>query len=69
MDNEQHLLMLKAKINMLTKEHRDLDALVKKMVSSGVCDLARLQRSKKRKLYLKDEINAIKQMITPDILA
>ena len=32
MDNEQQELMLKAKLNMLTKEHRDLDALVKEMV-------------------------------------
>ena len=69
MDNEQQLLMLKAKLNMLTKEHSDLDALVKEMVSSNVCDLLSLQRRKKRKLSLKDEINAIKQMITPDILA
>ena len=69
MDNEQQKLMLKAKLNMLTKEHRDLDAQVKEITSSGVYDFSRLQRSKKRKLYLKDEINAIKQMITPDILA
>ena len=69
MDKEQKRLMLEAKLAMLQKEHRELDEQIQEMILSGVCDMLRLQRRKKRKLVLKDEMESIKHYLIPDILA
>ena len=57
------------KLEVLLSEHRDLDDLIDSMVTHQVCDQLQLQRLKKRKLGLKDEIIKLKALIVPDIIA
>ena len=59
----------RAKLAQLTQEHRDLDAAIEAMASSGNADLLALSRLKKRKLQLKDEITEINNGLLPDIIA
>ena len=59
----------RAKLAELTQEHRDLDAAIAALSSSGNPDLLQLSRLKKRKLQLKDEITEINNGLLPDIIA
>ena len=47
---------LKQKINQLHIEHRDLDDVIGRLSQSPAQDQIQLQRLKKRKLLLKDQI-------------
>lgn len=49
------------------KEHRVLDATIDSL--TGGFDQIRLQRLKKRKLFLKDQISKLEAMLHPDIIA
>ena len=51
---QQELLM--RKLEELRTEHRDLDDLIKQVISGGRYDQLQIQRLKKRKLVLKDQI-------------
>lgn len=57
------------KLEDLLSEHRDLDDVIESMVKNQVFDQLQLQRLKKRKLGLKDEIIKLKALIVPDIIA
>ena len=57
------------KLEDLLSEHRDLDDVIGSMVKNQVYDQIQLQRLKKRKLGLKDEIIKLKALIVPDIIA
>ena len=57
------------KLEVLLSEHRDLDDIIDSMVKHQVYDQLQLQRLKKRKLCLKDEIIKLKALIVPDIIA
>ena len=57
------------KLNDLLSEHRELDDIIDSMVTGQVYDQLQLQRLKKRKLSLKDEIIKLKALIVPDIIA
>lgn len=59
----------RAKLAQLTQEHRDLDAAIEAMATTGNPDLLALSRLKKRKLQLKDEITEINNGLLPDIIA
>jgi hypothetical protein len=59
---------LKAKIADLKKEHRELDEAIAK-VEQGGSDGLRLQRMKRRKLALKDQIAKLESQLLPDIIA
>ncbi len=54
---------------LLKTEHRRLDDDIERMRMSGNCDQLELARMKKRKLNLRDEIEALSDVITPDIIA
>lgn len=54
---------------LLKSEHRRLDDDIERMRLSGNCDQLELARMKKRKLHLRDEIVALADRITPDIIA
>lgn len=58
-----------AKLAELKSEHRDLDDVIQQLVDSGTADQIRLQRLKKRKLQLKDQIAKIEDGLLPDIIA
>ena len=60
---------LKAKLVALKTEHRDLDDVIGRIVEGGPFDQLQLQRLKKRKLMLKDQISKIESELLPDIIA
>lgn len=60
---------LQRKIEELKTEHRDLDIVIQQLSDSTPVDFLRLQRLKKRKLFLKDSISKIESMLLPDIIA
>ena len=50
-------------------EHRDLDTAIELLNESLTVDALQLQRLKKRKLQLKDQIIQLKMQLIPDIPA
>jgi hypothetical protein len=52
----------------LRSEHRDLDTVIARLSESGA-DPLQLQRLKKRKLKLKDEITWLESRLIPDVIA
>ncbi|HKU71475.1 MAG TPA: DUF465 domain-containing protein [Burkholderiales bacterium] len=60
---------LKQKINQLQTEHRDLDDVIVRLSQSTAQDQIQLQRLKKRKLLLKDQIAILERQLEPDIPA
>lgn len=61
--------MLRVKLEELKTEHRDLDRAISALVESGNYNSLQLQRLKKRKLILKDQIHAVRNLLLPDIIA
>ncbi|HMD66568.1 MAG TPA: DUF465 domain-containing protein [Stellaceae bacterium] len=60
---------LKAKLAALKAEHRDLDEVIGRLAERAPVDQLELQRLKKRKLLLKDQITKIESELLPDIIA
>ena len=60
---------LKQKINQLQTEHRDLDDVINRLSQSAAQDQIQLQRLKKRKLFIKDQIAMLERQLEPDIPA
>lgn len=60
---------LRRSLEMLTTEHRDLDVVIQQLSESIPVDFLRLNRLKKRKLFLKDAIAKLESMLLPDIIA
>ena len=56
------------KLHELRSEHRDLDTVIARMSDTG-SDQLHLQRLKKRKLLLKDEIGWLESRLIPDNIA
>jgi hypothetical protein len=61
--------VLRVKLELLQREHRDLDDAIAALDAGGRADALTLRRLKKRKLLLKDQIQRISDEITPDIIA
>ena len=61
--------LLKARLEALESEHRDLDDVIGRLADDIPFDQLKLQRLKKRKLVLKDEIILLRSQILPDIIA
>lgn len=49
--------------------HHDLDAAIDALVEKGSYDDLQMQRMKKQKLQVKDEISKLEAMLRPDIIA
>jgi len=60
---------LKRRLSELRSEHRDLDDVIARISEQVPFDQLQLQRLKKRKLQLKDEIAKIESALLPDIIA
>jgi hypothetical protein len=58
-----------SELNELRAEHRRLDLEIEAMVAAGIVDQLELARLKKRKLRLKDQIQLLLDLGTPDIIA
>ena len=60
---------IKHQLAELEMEHRDLDDVIAQITDSGPFDQIQIQRLKKRKLMLKDEILRLKSQLIPDSIA
>lgn len=60
---------LRAKLEELRIEHRDVDAAIQSLQQTSPFDQLQIQRMKKRKLALKDQITKLESQLLPDIIA
>ena len=60
---------IEARILALEVEHHDLDYVIDRLVGDPAQDRLQLQRLKKRKLLLKDQIQRLRARLIPDIIA
>lgn len=60
---------LRAHLERLRQEHRDLDNAIEALQAMPGCDQLQLARFKKRKLHLRDRIGFVEDQIFPDIIA
>jgi hypothetical protein len=61
--------MLEQRIMQLKIEHRDLDDVIKRFGDQLVHDQLQVQRLKRRKLLLKDQIAWLERQLDPDVPA
>jgi hypothetical protein len=61
--------MLRVRLEVLRREHRDLDEAIHALQEKGTSDQLTLRRLKKQKLHLKDSIAQVEDILTPDIIA
>ena len=60
---------LKRRLEELRSEHRDLDEVIVQISQKVPFNQLQVQRLKKRKLQLKDDIIKIESLLLPDIIA
>jgi hypothetical protein len=60
---------VRARLAVVQQEHSDLDAAVQALALAPVPDMMVIGRLKRKKLGLKDEIERLKDQLTPDIIA
>lgn len=60
--------VLRLKLEVLRREHGDLDAAIAALQETGG-DMLTITRLKKKKLILKDQITRLADLVTPDIIA
>ena len=68
-ENAETQVRLLNQLKMLESEHRDLDAVIERLSEGLPFEQLKLQRLKKRKLVLKDEMTVLRSSILPDIIA
>ena len=61
--------MLRVRLEVLRREHRDLDEAIAALEAAGRPDQLTLRRLKKQKLALKDQIVKFEDQLIPDIIA
>ncbi|EEW24654.1 protein of unknown function DUF465 [Rhodobacter ferrooxidans] len=64
-----HDEMQRIRLEVLKRQHRDLDEAVHVLETAGRPDPLTLRRLKKQKLALKDQIVKIEDRLIPDIIA
>jgi hypothetical protein len=57
------------KLEELRSEHRDLDDVIQRLAETSPFNQLQIQRLKKRKLALKDQIIKLESKLLPDIIA
>ncbi len=60
---------IRRRIEALRLEHRDLDDVILRLEAEAAANQLQVQRLKKRKLVLKDEIVRLEAQMYPDIIA
>ncbi len=60
---------IKKSLESLIEQHSDLDDAIARLNEMVPFDQIKLQRLKKRKLTLRDEIQSLQSLIVPDIIA
>ena len=61
--------LMRVKLEVLRREHRDLDEAIDALQERGSADMLTIKRLKKQKLALKDRIALLEDQILPDIIA
>lgn len=61
--------VLRVKLEVLRREHRDLDEAIHALEARGAADVLTVRRLKKQKLALRDQIRLIEDRLLPDIIA
>lgn len=61
--------VLASKLGMLKHEHRALDLQIEEISARALPDRIAIQRLKKKKLALKDQITALSAHLIPNIIA
>lgn len=61
--------VLRVRLQVLRREHRDLDEAIHALQDRASADMLTLRRLKKQKLHLKDQITQLEDQVTPDIIA
>jgi len=65
----EQIEVMRIKLVVLTREHRDLDEAIHALQERGSADMLTVRRLKKQKLALKDQIAQLQDRILPDIIA
>ena len=68
-DNFETQEKILQQIAIMESEHSDLDAVIERLGEHLPFEQLKLQRLKKRKLVLKDEMAKLRSRILPDIIA
>mgnify|MGYP000900400693 CR=1 FL=1 len=66
---DENLEEIRRRLAELRSEHRDLDDVITRMTGDPDVDQLMMQRMKKRKLGLKDQIAKLENQLIPDIIA
>ena len=61
--------ILERQLEELKSEHRDLDDVIARIAEEAPFNQLQVQRLKKRKLQLKDQMAKIESLLLPDIIA
>jgi hypothetical protein len=60
---------LERQLEELKSAHRDLDDVIARITEEAPFDQLQIQRLKKRKLQLKDQMAKVESLLLPDIIA
>ena len=66
---EEEKAQIRQRLQALEVEHHDLDDVIDRLTGDASLDRLQLQRLKKRKLMLKDQIQRLRTRLIPDIIA
>lgn len=67
--DEQEEQALRHRIEELRIEHKDLDDVIARIAGEPTVDHLQIQRLKRKKLAIKDEIMRLESHLIPDIIA
>lgn len=66
---DEEKAQIRERLQALEVEHHDLDDVIGRLVGDPAQDQLQLRRLKKRKLFLKDQIQRLRARLIPDIIA
>jgi hypothetical protein len=66
---EEEKAQIEQRLQALQIEHHDLDDVIARLSADPAQDQLQLRRLKKRKLFLKDQIQRLRGRLIPDIIA
>lgn len=66
---DSEAIALLRQLEELRTEHRDLDDAIAALTDGGMYNQLQVQRLKKRKLMLRDQIARLESQLLPDIIA